>query len=134
MVGLAATSDEVLARPARGDRVVTPEALADSSPAGSGSTGYWERLYNGRIEQYGRTPAISENMGPQTYSFPVPFDTACYNLQVSTFNPTGGVGDAFDTWAHVVSYTATQFTVVQQARISGSASTQLPIEWRAIGR
>lgn len=134
LAGLGATAAEVLERPARADRVITPYALAEASPAGIGATGRWEKLPNGRIEQWGRTSAISQNNGSVTIAFPTPFPTGCENLQLTTVNPTGAPGENYDMWAQVVSYTASDFTIIQQAVLAGAAAMPLAVDWRAVGR
>jgi hypothetical protein len=89
-----ATAAEVIAG-AAGDKAVTPAALRGAETLSAAAPGYY-KFPNGLIVQWGQVRGTYAE-GQHTISFPTPFPSACFNIQVTNYSIDGGTAD--DTWA-----------------------------------
>lgn len=101
-----------------------PQDAADFS-IGSNANGYWRRMPDGLIEQWGEVTA-GETSSPPSLNFPIAFtDLASINLQVTARNPNTGSVSGNKVGGNKVSLT--QFNVF-------SDDLDMAVFWRAIGR
>lgn len=102
----------------------TPQDAADFS-FGSNANGYWRKMPDGMIEQWGEVTA-GETASPPALDFPIPFtDLASVNLQVTARAPNTGATNGNKVGGNKVS--VTQFNVF-------SDDLDMAVFWRAIGR
>ncbi|WCT76291.1 gp53-like domain-containing protein [Novosphingobium humi] len=101
-----------------------PQDAADFS-FGSNANGYWRKMPNGLIEQWGEVTA-DETGSPPALDFPIPFtDLASVNLQVTARAPNVAATNGNKVGGNKVS--VTQFNVF-------SDDLDMAVFWRAIGR
>jgi hypothetical protein len=101
-----------------------PQDAAEFS-FGSNANGYWRKMPNGLIEQWGEVTA-GESSSPPSLDFPIPFtDLASVNLQVTARNPNIAATNGNKVGGNKVSLT--QFNVF-------SDDLDAPVFWRAIGK
>jgi hypothetical protein len=105
-------------------------ALLSGFESGSNANGYWRKLPDGTIEQWGTfTGAYPEGAAART--FPIPFtDVNSINVQSICLNT--GASPSNDMWTQAGTQSLTGFSVVFQATSSGN--TAFGARWRAIGR
>lgn len=102
----------------------TPQDAADFS-FGSNANGYWRKMPDGLIEQWGEVTA-GETASPPALDFPIAFtDLASINLQVTARAPNTGATNGNKVGGNKVS--VTQFNVF-------SDDLDMAVFWRAIGR
>lgn len=102
----------------------TPQDAADFS-FGSNDNGYWRKMPDGVIEQWGEVTA-GESGSPPSLNFPIPFtDLASVNLSVTARAPNTGATNGNKVGGNKVSLT--QFNVF-------SDDLDMAVFWRAIGR
>lgn len=101
-----------------------PQDAADFS-FGSNANGYWRKMPNGLIEQWGEVTA-GESSSPPALNFPIAFtDLGSVNLQVTARNPNIAATNGNKVGGNKVSLT--QFNVF-------SDDLDMAVFWRAIGR
>jgi hypothetical protein len=72
-----------------------------------------------------------QNQVPFSVNFPIPFPTACLNVQVSPKNVVYVSNE--DWWVDLISFTSTYF-IAAEAYFAGYASSPPDrVSWRAIG-
>ncbi|NOW46709.1 hypothetical protein FHW96_002869 [Novosphingobium sp. SG751A] len=99
--------------------------VEDAATFGSNANGYWRKMPNGLIEQWGEATA-GESSSPPSSSFPIPFtDLASVNLQVTARTPNPGAVSGNSVGGNKVSLT--QFNVF-------SDDLDRAVFWRAIGK
>jgi hypothetical protein len=101
-----------------------PLSAADFS-SGSNANGYWQKLPDGMIEQWGEVVA-GESSSPPSLDFPIPFtDLNSVNLQVTARTPNNAATNGNRVGGNKVSLT--QFNVFCD-------DFDEPVFWRAKGR
>ncbi|NOW46181.1 hypothetical protein FHW96_002339 [Novosphingobium sp. SG751A] len=99
--------------------------VEDAATFGSNANGYWRRMPNGLIEQWGEVTA-GESSSPPSLTFPIPFtDLASVNLQVTARTPNPGAVSGNSVGGNKVSLT--QFNVF-------SDDLDRAVFWRALGK
>lgn len=94
-----------------------------------GTNGYgW--LPGGRLEQWGSYTSDVAQGTSVTVTFPAPFPSACFNVQITSRNPSADSGA--DSWPELVSRSASSFTVYAQGVATGSLTLH-GFDWRAVG-
>lgn len=84
-------------------------------------------LPNGLIFQWGTTSSVSPDSS-LVVTFPIPFPTACFNVQASVKT---GTSAGIDVWAIGVTFSSTTATIGVGA--NGGSTGAVPLCWFAIG-
>lgn len=111
-------------------------ALANQFSSGNNANGYWRKIPDGAggfiIEQWGEV-IVNQSEGRYTITFPIPFPSACENVQLTNLNPSGTILQT--VVVELVSKaqpTADYF--IQWTSVPGTNTLNPGVSWRAIGR
>jgi len=104
-------------------------ALASAFTSGSNANGYWRKLPDGTIEQWGNNPTVAGE-GAITQAFPIAFtdlNSIAVDITIKSNRNTSN-----DMWAQLGTVTLNSFECWYAAQTGGN--TGYGFSWRAIGR